>query len=66
MTRVSALGAEMVFSADTLAASSHALEHGYILPHKLPEVAEEREKDKQAPTLVQQLLNPETSETTTG
>ncbi|MHB8628419.1 MAG: App1 family protein [Aggregatilineales bacterium] len=62
IAQVQALGVEMVYIADTLAASNHALEKGYILPHKVAEVAEEREKDKQAPTLVQQLLNPEASE----
>jgi phosphatidate phosphatase APP1 len=52
-------GTEMVFAPDTLGASNHALERGYILPEKLPEIREEREQDKQAQTPLEQALQPE-------
>ena len=65
IAQVQTFGVEMVYIADTLAASNHALEKGYILPNKVADVAEEREKDKPAPTIVQQLLNPEATESRT-
>src|SRR5690606_28665581 len=50
-----AAGTEWLLVADTEAAAQHAVEHGYILPQKEPEIAEERQSDKDAPTLVEQL-----------
>lgn len=48
ISQVQTLGTEMLFVEDTLGASNHALECGYILPHKLPDIKQERDKDKQA------------------
>ncbi len=58
ITRTADLGADMLFVEDTLGASLHATEKGYILPEKLPEIQEERNEDKKAPTPLEQALNP--------
>jgi phosphatidate phosphatase APP1 len=62
ITQVTDLGTDMVFVEDTLGASLHATEKGYILPEKLPEIQEERNEDKQAPTPLEQALNPKADE----
>jgi len=58
VTQVTDLGTDMLFVADTLSASLHALQQGFILPEKLPDIQQERNEDKQAPTPLEQALNP--------
>ena len=65
ITQVTDLGTEMLFVKDTLGASLHAIEKGYIKPEKLPEIEEERNEDKQAPTPLEQALNPKADEKAT-
>ncbi|MBC7811748.1 MAG: DUF2183 domain-containing protein [Burkholderiales bacterium] len=50
---------ELIFVKDTLAASQHALAHGFILPETIPAVAEERAEDKKEPTPVEKLIGGE-------
>jgi len=63
ITRVADLQTEMLFVQDTLGASLHATQKGYILPEKLPEIQKERNEDKKAPTPLEQALNPKADET---
>ncbi len=51
-----AAGSDMLLVEDTEAAAQHAAEHGYILWETKPMIAEEREADKEAPTLIEQLV----------
>jgi len=46
IVQVATLGAEMLFIEDTVAASDHALAHGYIKASTLPDIAEEKAKDQ--------------------
>lgn len=60
MEQVHLLGTEMLFLEDTLAASKHALERGYIRPQEMSEIREERDQDKEAPTPLEQALHSKT------
>jgi phosphatidate phosphatase APP1 len=62
ITHLADLQTEMLFVPDTLGASLHATQKGYILPEKLPEIQQERNEDKKAPTPLEQALNPQANE----
>lgn len=53
-------GSEMLLVKDSAAAAEHAAARGFTLPQTLPEVRQEREEDKKAPTPLEQLLGAET------
>jgi len=57
IAEVDALGVPMLLVEDSYAAAIHAAELGLIHPDALPTIREERAKDQQAPTPIQQALN---------
>lgn len=50
------LGTEMVLVRDTIEAAEHALSRQYITPESLPMIRGERQKDLEAPSELEQLL----------
>jgi phosphatidate phosphatase APP1 len=63
IAEVDAFDVPMLLVQDTYSAAIHAAELGLIDPDALPTIREEREKDMQAPTPVQQALNLPPSDT---
>lgn len=51
------LGVEMLLVKDTVEAAEHALSRNYITPESLPLIKGEREKDLQAPSDLEQLMD---------
>ena len=56
--RARALGTELLAVADTVAAAVHASTHGWISPDALPLISEDTKEDKQAPTPLEEAIQP--------
>ncbi len=56
--RMEAHGVPLLLVPDSYAAAEHAAAQGFIPPEALPDIRRERDEDEQAPTPLQQALNP--------
>lgn len=57
LEKAASLGVEMLMVKDTVEAAEHALSRNYITPESLPLIKGEREKDLQAPSEMEQLID---------